>query len=82
MTSCPECHAPDLNGYPDEGAPPSLIVAKGYSSEQFRTLMRTGKTTLGKESTTGMMSEVARGRFANTLTDADIDAMKSFLDSR
>jgi mono/diheme cytochrome c family protein len=81
MTSCPECHGADLNGYEGEDAPP-LIVAKGYSLEQFRTLVRTGVTATGKESKTGLMSEIARNRLAPTLSDADIEALKAYLDSR
>jgi mono/diheme cytochrome c family protein len=81
MTSCPECHGGDLNGFEGEEAP-SLVVAKGYSLEQFRSLMRTGITATGKESKTGLMTEIARDRFAPTLSDAEIDALKAYLDSR
>jgi mono/diheme cytochrome c family protein len=81
MTSCPECHGGDLNGFEGEDAP-SLVVAKGYSLEQFRTLMRTGITATGKQSKTGLMTEIARDRFAPTLSDAEIDALKAYLDSR
>jgi mono/diheme cytochrome c family protein len=81
MTSCPECHGGDLNGFEGEEAP-SLIVAKGYSLEQFRKLIRTGLTASGKESKSGLMTDVARNRLAPTLTDAEIDALKAYLDSR
>jgi mono/diheme cytochrome c family protein len=81
MTSCQECHGPDLNGFGGEEAPP-LIVAKGYSAEQFRRLMRTGITAQGTESKSGLMSSISRERLAPTLSDADIDAMKAFLDAR
>lgn len=80
MTSCPECHAPDLNGYPGDDAP-SLIVAKAYSAENFTRLMRTGVTASGKDSKTGLMSGVARWRF-KPMTDAEIAALKAYLDSR
>ena len=79
MTSCPECHGVDLQG---GGDTPSLVVAKGYSSGQFRTLLRTGITATGKESKSGLMTDVSRNRLAPTLSDADIDAIKAFLDSR
>jgi mono/diheme cytochrome c family protein len=81
MTSCTECHGTNLDGFEGEDAPP-LVVAKGYSAEQFRKLMRTGITASGKESRTGLMSEVARERFAPSLTDAELDALKAFLDGR
>jgi mono/diheme cytochrome c family protein len=81
MTSCTECHGNNLDGFEGEDAPP-LIVAKAYSLAQFRKLMRTGVTAAGTQSTTGLMSEVARDRFAPTLTDAEIDALKAYLDSR
>ncbi|MEO8160703.1 MAG: c-type cytochrome [Arenimonas sp.] len=80
-TSCPECHGPDLNGFDGDDAP-SLVVAKGYSAEQFRRLMRTGITAQGGESKTGLMSSVARTRIAPTLSDDEITALKAFLDSR
>ena len=44
--------------------------------------MRTGITAAGRESKTGLMSMVARDRFAPTLSDAEIEALKAFLDSR
>jgi mono/diheme cytochrome c family protein len=81
MTSCPECHGGDLNGFEGEDAPP-LIVAKGYSLEQFRKLVRTGITAQGTESKTGLMTDIARHRLAPTLTDAEVDALKAYLDSR
>jgi len=81
MTSCPECHGADLNGFGGD-EPPGLIVAKGYTLEQFRVLVRTGITAQGVESKSGLMTSVARGRLAPTLSDADIDALKAYLDSR
>jgi mono/diheme cytochrome c family protein len=79
MTTCPECHGVDLQG---GGDVPPLIVAKGYSLEQFRKLVRTGITAQGTESKTGLMTDVARNRLAPTLTDAEIEALKAYLDSR
>jgi cytochrome c553 len=80
MTSCSECHAWDLNGWPGDSAP-SLIVAKAYTAENFAQLMRTGITATGKESTTGLMTQMARTRF-HMLTDTEIAALKQYLDSR
>jgi len=76
--SCPECHAPDLRGYEGDIAP-SLHIVKAYSPEAFANLMRTGKTLSGTDSATGLMSSVARQRFAR-LPDADIAALKAYLD--
>lgn len=81
MTSCPECHGRDLNGWGPDDPAPSLIVAKAYTPEAFMRLMRTGITSNGKESATGFMSGVARRRFA-VLTDDEVLALKLYLDSR
>ena len=80
LTTCTECHGPDLNGYPGEDAP-SLIVAKAYSTQDFMRLMRTGITASGKESATGLMTLVGRGR-AIAMTDDEVRALKLYLDSR
>jgi mono/diheme cytochrome c family protein len=80
MTSCPECHGPDLNGFPGDDAPP-LIIAKAYSEENFARLMKTGITANGKESATGLMTQMGRTRFS-VMTDDEIHALKLFLDSR
>ncbi len=80
MTSCPECHAPDLNGFPGDNAP-SLIVAKAYSAENFARLMKTGITASGKESKSGLMTKVGQKRFS-AMTDSEVKALKAYLDSR
>lgn len=80
MTSCGECHAWDLNGWPGDSAP-SLVVAKAYTAENFARLMKTGITAIGEESTTGLMTQMARSRF-HVLTDAEVSALKQYLDSR
>lgn len=81
MTSCTECHGWDLNGFPGGDAPP-LVVAKAYTPEKFTRLMRTGEVAAGGKSKTGFMSGIAAYRFAPTLTDAEISALKLYLDSR
>ncbi len=78
--ACPECHAPDLNGYEGDSAP-NLLIAKAYSPEAFARLMRTGMTIAGRESATGLMSSVARLRFSR-FTDEEIGALKAYLDQR
>lgn len=80
-TSCTECHGRDLNGWGPDDPTPSLIVAKAYTPEKFARLMKTGIAANGKETKTGFMSGVARGRLS-ILTDAEIDALKRYLDSR
>ena len=80
-TSCTECHGRDLNGWGPDDPTPSLIVAKAYTPTHFSRLMKTGIAANGRETKTGFMSGVARWRFS-VLTDAEIDALKRYLDSR
>ncbi len=80
-TTCTECHGTDLNGWGPEDDAPSLVVAKAYTPEKFARLMRTGEVAAGGKSKTGFMSEVAAYRFS-VLTDAEIAALKQYLDSR
>ena len=81
MTSCSECHGRDLNGWGAGDPTPSLVVAKAYTPEKFARLMRTGEVAAGGKSKTGFMSEIAAYRFS-VLTDAEITALKLYLDSR
>lgn len=81
FTSCGECHGWDLNGWGEGDPAPSLIVAKAYTPEQFVRLMRTGEVAGGGKSKTGLMSSVAAYRYS-VLTDAEIAALKGYLDSR
>ena len=80
-TACSECHGPDLGGAGEiEGqVPPDLAIVGAYSPEQFRTLMRTGRSPSGRD--LGLMGEVARGRFVN-FTDPEVDALYSYLVAR
>ena len=81
MTTCTECHGRDLNGWSPEDDAPSLVVAKAYTAEKFSRLMKTVEIATGGKSKTGMMSEVAAYRFS-VLTDAEVSALKRYLDSR
>lgn len=81
FTSCSECHAWDLNGWGGPTDAPNLVVAKAYTLEQFTRLMRTGEVAAGGQSASGMMSKVAASRYS-VLTDAEIAALKVYLDSR
>lgn len=81
FTTCSECHGWDLNGFGDPGAAPNLVVAKAYTDDQFASLMRTGEVAAGGRSATGMMSAVSASRFS-VMSDAEVQALKTFLDSR
>lgn len=80
LVACSECHGIDFAGFPEEGSPP-LLIAKAYDEAQFARLMREGLTKSGTESASGLMSEVARARFAH-FTDEEVAALKAFLDRR
>ncbi len=56
-------------------------MAKDYTPEAFRRLMRTGEVAAGGTSKTGFMSEVAAYRFS-VMTDAEVAALKAYLDAR
>lgn len=76
---CGECHGTDFAGSEGMGAP-ALAVARAYSLEQFRRLMREGIVLAGTDSASGLMSGVARARFAH-LADDEIEAMWRHLTS-
>ncbi len=57
------------------------MVAKAYTPEKFARLMKTGQIATGGKSRTGLMSEVAASRFSS-LTDAEVSALKRYLDAR
>ena len=80
LSTCSECHGWDLNGFEGDQTP-SLVVSKAYTDEAFVKLMRTGEVAAGGKSTSGLMSEVAAWRF-NAMTDAEIAALKDYLDAR
>ena len=80
--TCSECHRLDLTGHPPEDGrpgPPDLIVASGYTREQFRHLLRTGEPVGGRR--LGLMARVARGRFAH-MSEREIDAIYDYLAAR
>ena len=74
-TSCTECHGITLKG---QGSP-DLVVAAGYSREQFATLLKTGVALGGRE--LPLMSRVARSRFVH-FTDDEIAALHDYLKAR
>lgn len=77
MSTCTECHAPDLRGEP--GDTPPLTVVAAYSLGDFTRLMRTG-IALGNRELNEMMTGVARGRTAY-LNDDEIAALHKYLQS-
>nr|WP_162435437.1 c-type cytochrome [Pseudoxanthomonas koreensis] len=83
LTSCSECHGHTLEGWGGDDPTPSLVlVNKAYTPEKFARLLRTGEVAAGGDSTSGLMTGVADSRFAHTLTDGEIEALKLYLDSR
>ncbi|MEX1994287.1 MAG: hypothetical protein WD929_06470 [Steroidobacteraceae bacterium] len=77
QVACGECHGTHLGGL--DGETPALAIIKAYSLEQLTTLLRTGITLAGTESTSGLMSAVAKNRFY-ALTDEEIVAIKTHAD--
>jgi len=79
MVTCAECHGPDLKG--QEGDTPNLIVAGGYSREEFETLMTKGVLPNGRKFKNPLMCEVARNRFTH-FTPHERDALYAYLKAR
>lgn len=79
VLACGECHGLEQKGDPGGGIP-NLAVAKAYSIEEFTNLMRNGEAKGGRK-IRPMMAQTARRRFS-VFTDAEISALKSFLDAR
>lgn len=78
MVACAECHGLDLRGRAPDGIP-DLGIARAYAPADFRRLLSEGVALGGRQ--VGLMSQVGRSRFAH-LTDAEVAALKAFLDSR
>ncbi len=74
MNACSECHGMDLQG--QDGFTPAMVVARGYSAEDFKKLMSTG-LGLGDRDL-GLMSVVAKSRFKK-MTEAEMEALHQFL---
>lgn len=76
--ACVECHGPTLAGNPIIKAP-DLTMAASYDAEQFKTLMKTGKASDGRELT--LMSGASRERFA-AFSDHEIEQLHAYLNAR
>ena len=75
MNLCSECHGQDLKGEKAAKAP-SLVVANGYSPEEFTRLMYTGIGLGGR--TFELMTPTSKSRFAH-LTPGENEAIRVFL---
>lgn len=79
MVTCAECHGPELKGNP--GDTPDLIVAAGYSRDEFERLMTEGIPAGERKLKNELMSEVARNRFSR-MTRHERDAVYDYLKAR
>lgn len=73
---CVECHSGDLKGNGWDSGAPDLAVARAYSLDAFRKLLRTG-TAVGDRQL-GLMSTVARDRLHH-LSDEQIAGIHAYL---
>lgn len=77
-TTCNECHGFDLRGQADvDFAMPDLAILAAYSDADFQKLMKTGEA-LGGRTDLGLMSVVARDRFAY-FTDDELSDLLAYL---
>lgn len=78
QVACGQCHGTDLSG--GKGLPgPDMTVRGYYTSDQFKTLLRTGEAP--DERDMELMGRVARTSF-NHFSDAEIAALYAYLDAR
>ncbi len=75
MVGCAECHGPQLKGR--EGDTPDLVVASGYSREEFEKLITEGIPT-GNRKLKPLMQSVAQSRYSQ-LTKNERDALYNYL---
>lgn len=77
-TMCNECHGFDLRGQVDiDMSMPDLAILTAYSETDFRRLMKTGAGLGGREDL-GLMTLVAKDRFAY-LNDDELDDLLAYL---
>lgn len=78
---CGQCHGTDLSGEPKRPvrASPDLVIVAGYDRDAFRTFMRMGRATGGRQ--TVSMLRIAGGNLSN-LTDAEVGAIYDYLVAR
>ena len=75
MSYCSECHGQSLEGFAPINAPP-LMVAKGYTVEQFERLMHEG-APIG-DRTLRLMGPTSQARFSKFTPD-EAKAIHAFL---
>lgn len=80
MTTCAECHGAKLEGGPF-GDTPNLVVAGGYSREEFERLLTRGIPSGGRKLKNELMAIVAKERFAR-FTPRERDALYAYLKAR
>ena len=78
MTTCTQCHGPDLQGRDDWTLPPSLEVVQVYSLAEFRHLLKTGEP-IGTRNARAMRIASQR-RFIN-FTEQEIRDLYGYLTS-
>ncbi len=78
MTTCNECHGLDLRGavFPGD-ATPDLAIVSAYSTKDFRRLLQEG-IGIGGRADLGLMSAVAKERFAH-FTDQELADLRAYL---
>lgn len=78
---CSDCHGRALEGreMEDGHVTPDLAIAGAYDLDQFKTLLRTGKASGGRE--LPMMSDIARKDFA-VMNDEEIASLHAYLRAR
>lgn len=79
QTHCARCHSEDLSGDPGYWQTPDVAVGAGYSSEQFKELLREGKALGDRD--IGFMAPFSKEYFSH-LTDSEIKAIHSYLQKR
>ena len=77
--TCTECHGGQLHGTP--GDTPDLVVASGYSRDEFETFLTTGVPSGGRKLKNEFMSIVAKSRFSH-MTKAERDSVYAYLQAR
>jgi cytochrome c553 len=76
--ACGESHGAELAGNA-EPFRPDLVVASGYSLDEFRRLLKTGEPTGGRK--LKLMAEVAKTRFSH-LRDEEVESLHRYLVAR
>ena len=80
--TCAECHGYKLEGHTDdEGATPNLVVAGGYSREEFERFLTTGVPSGNRKLKDELMAIVAKSRFSK-MTRHERDALYAYLKAR